>query len=155
MQDGAGNPDISDPERRLRVVSGVCTPHCLIDPQDYPEIHFTSCGADLRRRPVALRFDGELRFCNHSPVVMGNLHEQPLPQILASPYGRRWRDVVPGPCQGCDRFDSCRGGCRAASEQCGGTHEDVDPLLWPQARRRAMGAAATAAAATGSQRKAG
>ena len=36
----------------LEVVSGVCTPHCLLDPKDYPHIRFGNCPTDVYRRPL-------------------------------------------------------------------------------------------------------
>lgn len=29
--------------RELDIVSGVCTPHCLLDPKDYPHVRFGNC----------------------------------------------------------------------------------------------------------------
>lgn len=117
--------------RRLptRVTSNVGLPHCLVDPRQVPHVRLTSCSADVDRRPLALDLDGGLRFCNHSPVVFANIHRDPPGTWLAGDYLERWRRTVPTACADCARFDRCFGGCRAASEQVGGTLADVDPLL--------------------------
>jgi len=113
----------------LRVTSNVGLPHCLVDPRDFPHLSMTSCSADTNRRPLALDLDGGLRFCNHSPVVFANIHRDQPGTWLTGDYLAGWRDTVPAACAQCHRFPECFGGCRAASEQMGGTLADVDPLL--------------------------
>jgi len=113
----------------LRATSNVGLPHCLVDPRDFPHLRMTSCSADTNRRPLALDLDGGLRFCNHSPVVFANIHRDSPETWLAGDYLASWRDTVPAACDQCHRFPECFGGCRAASEQMGGTLADVDPLL--------------------------
>ncbi len=113
----------------LDITSNVGMPHCLIEPADFRRLRITSCSADIQRRPLALDLDGRLRFCNHSPVVFGNIFKQPLATILECGYLRRWRTAVPGACADCTRFRRCFGGCRAAAEQMGGSLADPDPML--------------------------
>lgn len=113
----------------LKITSNVGVPHCLVDPHEYPHLRFASCSADAARRPLVLDLDGNLRPCNHSPVVFGNLFAAPLAELLACEYLARWRRTVPEACASCARFPRCFGGCRAAAEQTGGTLADCDPLL--------------------------
>jgi radical SAM protein with 4Fe4S-binding SPASM domain len=121
------------PQLGLTVTSNVGLPHCLVDPAAYRHIGFTSCSADLDRRPLALDADGGLRFCNHSPVVFGNIFDESLAATLDGEYLRRWRTTVPEACADCPRFKRCFGGCRAACEQMGRSLAQVDPLLAAQA----------------------
>lgn len=116
-------------ERGLRTTSNVCTPHCIINPRDFPHIGFGNCSPDVLRRPVTLDMDGNIRLCNHSPVVAGNIFQKPLEDILYSPYARSWAETVPAYCTGCGMWNSCLGGCRAATEQCGLGLEAPDPLI--------------------------
>lgn len=116
-------------EKGLKITSNVCTPHCVLDPADYPHIGFGNCSPDPARRPVTLDTDGNIRLCNHSPVVAGNIFEQPLEQILRSPYAMSWGETVPELCADCARWNRCLGGCRAAAEQCGGGLCDPDPII--------------------------
>lgn len=113
----------------VKVASGVCTPMCVLDPRRYPAISWSFCSPEPRRRPLTLTAEGDLRFCNHSPVVAGNVLRQPLAEILACDRFREWAEAVPALCAGCDRFDRCRGGCRAASEQLGRSLASADPIL--------------------------
>ena len=112
----------------LDVVSGVCTPHCLLDPEEYPHVRFGSCGTEAYRRPLTFDVEGNVRMCNHSPRVMGNVYRQPLEEILFSDYACSWESGRAAFCEECGRGERCRGGCRAAAEQVGGTLRDADPV---------------------------
>lgn len=117
------------PELGLAITSNVAVPHCVIDPLNFRHLSFTSCSADPARRPLALDAAGGLRFCNHSPVVFGNIFASPLEELLDGGYLRRWRTETPPGCDGCHRYARCFGGCRAACEQMGRSLADADPLL--------------------------
>ena len=67
--------------------------------------------------------------CNHSPRVMGNIYHQTLSEILFSDYACSWTDVEADDCCGCLKWDVCRGGCRAATEQIGNALDRVDPVV--------------------------
>ncbi len=116
-------------ERRLAISANVCLPACVLDPRDHPHVPISRCSPDPLRRAPTLTATGDLRACNHSPVVAGNLHERPLAEILAGPYLRGWGRAVPSFCRGCRDWGRCHGGCRAAAEQLGGGLEDVDPIV--------------------------
>ncbi len=121
----------------LKIVSGVCTPLCAVDPARHPRVRTPTCSTDPSRRPLTMDGSGELRSCNHSPVILGNVHEQHMSEILDSPELRRWRELIPPMCQSCERWEACLGGCRAASEQLGCDLDTVDPLLWSTAELEA------------------
>lgn len=113
----------------LRFVSGVCTPLCFLDPDDFPHILFTSCHTDFRRRPLTVHYNGDVRFCNHSPYVLGNLYRRPLGDILTDPAHIARYSALPDSCRNCALLSRCGGGCRAASEQVYGSFAHTDPLL--------------------------
>ncbi len=113
----------------VRLFSGVCTPHCLLNPDDYPHIAFGSCSEDVYRRPLTFDIEGNLRLCNHSPVIVGNVFEKPLGDILNSAYVDEWADLELSFCTGCTRLKRCKGGCRAASEQVGLSLSHADPVI--------------------------
>ena len=118
----AAHPDI-------RFVSGVCTPLCLMDTAPYPHIRFSKCSTDLTGRPVTVNYAGDVRFCNHSPKVLGNIHAKPIGEILADPEMNAYYAAVPDECARCTLLQRCGGGCRAASEQVFGTFSAPDPIL--------------------------
>jgi radical SAM protein with 4Fe4S-binding SPASM domain len=113
----------------LRISANVCAPVCVLDPRDYPHIPLSHCSSDPGRRPLTLDAAGDLRFCNHSPVVAGNIHREPLAAILRRGALRQWQELVPRRCQDCSDWRRCLGGCRAAGQQLGcGLHE-ADPIV--------------------------
>ncbi|NDV95199.1 radical SAM protein [Dysgonomonas sp. 521] len=116
-------------ELNLVISSNVCSPDCLLDPSDYPAIMFGHCSPDVLRRPVTLDINGSVRLCNHSPVVAGNIFKEDLRDILFSRYAESWNSEIPEFCSDCEKWNRCRGGCRAASEQCGLGLGHVDPVL--------------------------
>lgn len=117
--------------RDVRLTSNVCSPMCVLDPKEYRHIGFSACSNDPRRMPLTLGVDGDLRLCNHSPVVIGNIFEQSFEEMFASDYAHTWRDTVPELCQECRLWARCRGGCRAAGEQLDGDLRQPDPAVLP------------------------
>lgn len=113
----------------IHLFSGVCTPFCLLNPEDYPHIRFGTCSPDVYRRPLTFDLDGNLRLCNHSPVKVGNIYNQSLSEIFANPYVSEWEDLDIRFCRKCVYLQKCKGGCRAASEQMGLTLKDEDPII--------------------------
>jgi len=115
---------------QLELSSNVCTPHCVVLPTDYPYIAFSNCSSDLAQRPLTLSAHGEVRFCNHSPSVLGNLYQNTVAEIIKMNRNRYNTFVVPEYCTRCTIYEKCRGGCRAASEQAGKGFDQVDPLVY-------------------------
>lgn len=113
----------------MKFVSGVCTPLCVMDPLDFPGVKFSTCTPDLKNRPITISYTGEVRFCNHSPVVLGNVWERSLKEILEDRTVNARYSGVPEQCGQCALFARCKGGCRAASEQVYGTFDRVDPII--------------------------
>jgi radical SAM protein with 4Fe4S-binding SPASM domain len=113
----------------MSISANVCLPHCVIDPARFARCRVSSCAADPRLRPVTIDYAGDVRMCNHSPRVMGNIHEQGIEDMMQSPYARQWQDVRPVWCGSCERWSACRGGCRAAAEQMGYGLDHADPII--------------------------
>ena len=116
-------------ELKMTIHSGVCTPMCLLDPKEYPHIMFTHCSTDLSSRPLTVNYRGDVRFCNHSPRVLGNIYSESLRSIIECSASDGYFDSVPDSCVGCKLWQRCRGGCRAASEQMYGTFDRIDPVM--------------------------
>jgi len=81
------------------------------------------------QRPITLDINGNIRLCNHSPVVAGNIYRKELDDILYSDYTTEWETAVPDLCKPCSHWAVCKGGCRAASEQCFGSLKKEDPII--------------------------
>ena len=114
---------------KLIITSNVCSPICYINPSLFPNIRFGHCSPDITRRPITVNIDGDVRLCNHSPVVAGNIFHQTFEQIFNSEYARQWVDEKPDYCSLCDFYNKCRGGCKAASEQAGLGLQQPDPVI--------------------------
>lgn len=114
----------------IDITSNVCTPFCILNPADFPHIRMSACFPARTERPFTLDAIGNLRFCNHSPVVIGNIFEDRLGEVLSSPYLDGWRSAVPDYCAECDLYTKCYGGCRAAAEQMGLSLYHPDPILY-------------------------
>ena len=116
-------------ELDLRLTANVCSPICLLNPADYPLIGFGHCSFDVLKRPITLDINGNIRLCNHSPIVAGNIYQKELEEILYSDYATQWETSVPDLCKPCSHWSVCKGGCRAASEQCFGELNIEDPII--------------------------
>lgn len=116
-------------ENNLTLSSNVCTPICVVNPEKYPHIRFSSCAANVTNMPLTMGIDGNMRLCNHSPVVVGNIFKDNLDDIFSSDYAKSWKEIIPDYCIDCDKYFKCFGGCRAASEQLGRGLNKVDPLV--------------------------
>ncbi|NDV47705.1 radical SAM protein [Paludibacter sp. 221] len=113
----------------MRFYSGVCTPICVLNPKDYPCISFSFCNTDMSKRPITINHAGDVRFCNHSPRVLGNVFEKPLHDILFDKSIAEYYSSTPEFCVSCQLLKTCGGGCRAASEQVYDTFAIVDPIM--------------------------
>jgi radical SAM protein with 4Fe4S-binding SPASM domain len=113
----------------MKISSNVCVPFCVIDPTQYPHIPIASCGNDFSNRPVTIDSSGNLRICNHSPVIVGNIHCGSIEEMAASDYINTWKTSQPAYCSKCSRWEKCLGGCRAASEQTGNSIFNEDPVI--------------------------
>lgn len=114
---------------QLRLTSNVCTPLCVVNPNDFINIGFSACSPDVAKRPLTLDIRGDLRFCNHSPVVLGNIFKDKLSDMFQSEAAQLWNTAVPDMCSECNLYARCMAGCRAASQQLGLGLNEVDPIV--------------------------
>lgn len=103
---------------------------CLIDMKNYKNLSYGYCPAGGKRSYPVIDYLGNVRVCNHSPQILGNILKSDLEDILEqSEYFRDFRQKFNEKCESCNSLKECRGGCRAAAEVCYGCLEDLDPLL--------------------------
>jgi radical SAM protein with 4Fe4S-binding SPASM domain len=113
----------------MKISANVCVPFCIINPEDYPNIPISSCGEAFTRRPVTIDASGNLRICNHSPKIIGNIHSDTVLKMAESDYALSWETTQPAICHSCTQWEKCHGGCRAASEQSGRGLDCEDPVV--------------------------
>ncbi len=112
-------------------VSAVIEP-CVVDTRNYRYIHFGWCPLAGEDSYFTIDPTGNVRICSHSPVILGNIWRDHFVDIYYHhPYVRSFYDTWPGECARCDPELKaiCRGGCKAAAEQCYGSLTRVDPFV--------------------------
>lgn len=112
-------------------VSVVIEP-CVVDIQNYKHIHFGWCPCAGGDSYFTIDCVGNIRICNHSPTILGNILVDNFSNIYYThPHVRSYYETLPAECADCplELKNLCRGGCRAAAEQCYGTLEHVDPFV--------------------------
>ena len=114
------------------IAGAVVIEPCVVDVRKYTQVHFGWCPLGNKSSYFAIDPVGNVRICNHSPVILGNIHNQSFLDIyFQHPYLQAFREIWPIECQECNpEFkELCGGGCKAAAEQCYGNLEHVDPFV--------------------------
>ncbi|MHC4337191.1 MAG: radical SAM protein [Planctomycetota bacterium] len=111
------------------VGASIAIPPCLIDPKDFPHVGFGFCAAGTDRAYYTIDPIGNVRPCNHTPTILGNLLEMSLREIVRCEELKAFRKARPDFCQGCRLEQECLGGCKAAAEVCYGSLTACEPFL--------------------------
>jgi len=114
---------------KLSLSSNVCTPVCVLNPKDFRGIRFSACSSDIEKRPITIDINGDLRFCNHSPTILGNIFKKQLTDIFKTKEAKLWDNIIPDFCSTCKVYDKCMAGCRAANEQMSLPISQPDPII--------------------------
>lgn len=116
----------------LPIAVSVVIEPCVVDTRPYQHIHFGWCPLAGENSYFTIDPSGDMRICNHSPVVLGNIRQGGFAEIYyGHPHVKEFRETWPVECADCDPQlkQMCGGGCKAAAEQCYGTLERVDPFV--------------------------
>lgn len=116
----------------IPIVASVVIEPCVVDVQKYKHIHFGWCPLAGEDSYFTIDPMGNVRICNHSPVILGNINQECFSNIYYNhPYVQYFRKTWPLECISCSSQlrEICCGGCKAAAEQCYGTIEQVDPFV--------------------------
>jgi radical SAM protein with 4Fe4S-binding SPASM domain len=113
----------------LGISCSVPIPPCLVDTSQFKHLTFGFCATGGSRAYYTLDPLGNVRPCNHSKTILGNINETGLRKMLGSQTMRRFRAARPRFCCGC-RFEmQCQGHCKAAAEVCYGDPCACEPFL--------------------------
>jgi len=96
----------------------VCIPQCF-----YPS---SSSGCLAGVAYCTIDPWGNVRPCNHAPLLCGNILEQSVEEIWHGEAMRRWREMFHPDCSRCVELPRCHGGCKAMALVRGLDH---DPLM--------------------------
>ncbi len=116
-------------EYRLPISCSIPIQPCLIDVAVYPHLGYGFCAAGSERAYYTIDPHGNVRPCNHTPTVLGNVWQEPFAEIMASPRLADFVNALPAFCASCARRDECQGGCKAAAQVCSGDLAAEEPFL--------------------------
>ena len=102
---------------------------CLIDLEAYPHLRFGYCAAGTERAYYTLDPMGNLRPCNHTTTVLGNLLEEPFEDLISEERLIPFMQAIPDFCAPCRLREICQGGCKAAAQVCYGSLTHEEPFL--------------------------
>jgi len=125
-------------ELGVRVGTAMPVPPCLVRTERYPWVRFGYCSTGTHAPNLVVDVLGNVRSCNLSDQVLGNLLTEDWDAIMAHPYPKRFRKELPSECAVCPYRSSCTGGCKESSYAVFGECSHLDPLVYlalhPEAR---------------------
>jgi radical SAM protein with 4Fe4S-binding SPASM domain len=116
-------------ELELPAACSIAMPPCLFDHSRWPGLSFGLCAAGTDEAYYTLDPLGNLRPCNHSATVLGNVRQHGFGELIRGEAMRRFMAARPSFCDGCGIADQCLGGCKAAAEVCYGDLCACEPFL--------------------------
>jgi radical SAM protein with 4Fe4S-binding SPASM domain len=116
-------------ELNLPISCSIPIQPCLVDTRDFPNLGFGFCAAGTPSAYYTLDPWGNLRPCNHSETVLGNVLETPLAELLGGESCTAFVRARPDFCEPCVLRATCQGGCKAAAEVCYGSLTAEEPWL--------------------------
>ena len=102
---------------------------CLIDISRFPHLGFGFCAAGSERAYYTLDPLGNLRPCNHTDTILGNLFEESFANLIAPERMVAFTCAIPRFCIECNRRLECQGGCKASAQVCYGSLTAEEPFL--------------------------
>ncbi len=104
---------------------------CLIDITRYPHLQFGFCPLGGKESYYTIDPLGNLRVCNHSSTILGNLREGYFDELIQCPYVEDFKTVMPDVCLSCapEVRSRCHGGCKMAAQECYGSFRLSEPFL--------------------------
>jgi radical SAM protein with 4Fe4S-binding SPASM domain len=116
-------------EYHIGVACSIAMPPCLFDHARWPRLSFGYCAAGGQRAYYTLDPLGNVRPCNHSATILGNIRQTTFAAMTAGPAMAAFRTARPRFCDACRLAAECQGGCKAAAEVCAGSASAMDPFL--------------------------
>ena len=117
------------PRWGIAVSTAMPIPPCLVRIERYRHVKFGFCSVGTHSPNIAIDPMGNVRSCNLSANILGNITRQGWPEIHAQPYLHTFPDKVPAMCRGCRYERSCQGGCKEAGFATFGDHGHPEPFL--------------------------
>jgi radical SAM protein with 4Fe4S-binding SPASM domain len=116
-------------EYEFSISCSIAMPPCLFDHTRYKKLTFGFCAAGTDRAYYTLDPLGNVRPCNHSTTILGNIREKNFWEMVDSAAMKDFFTARPEFCAACKLEDQCLGGCKAAAEVCCGSAWALDPFI--------------------------
>ena len=87
------------------------------------------CPVGTERAYWTIDPQGNIRPCNHSSTILGNVLEHPFLRIKRSDKLAEFVSAQPSFCSACRMRKTCNGGCKAAAQVCYDTPTACEPFL--------------------------
>jgi len=117
-------------EYEISVNSGIPIPPCILNTDKYENVRFSQCQIGGVYPYYAIDPAGNLRPCNHSSLILGNLLKNNVLGILKTSSFLDYTTSCPKECKGCIKLLSkCRGGCMASAEVYYRDYKKLDPFV--------------------------
>ena len=116
-------------EYKMSIACSITMNPCLIRVEKYPNLSFGFCAAGTARAYYTVDPLGNLRMCNHSHTILGNLLNESFQRLALNNKAKAFMNAVPEFCKDCSIVKECQGGCKASSEVCYGDISSPDPFL--------------------------
>jgi len=113
----------------IPISCSISMPPCLFNRTRFKHLQFGYCAAGTDRAYYTLDPLGNLRPCNHSPRILGNIRHESFQEMAESPRMRDFVNARPPFCSGCALEKECQGSCKAAGEACYGSPWEMEPFL--------------------------
>lgn len=117
------------PRYGIAVATAMPIPPCLIRLERYPHVRFGFCSTGSHSPNIVVDANGNVRSCNLSSHVMGNILQHNWSEIHGDRHLRDFKAQVPDICRGCAWETSCQGGCKESAFAMFGDLRAPEPLL--------------------------
>lgn len=117
---------------KIGLSAGVQIQPCLVDLSKYEQVASAFC--PLNEAPKGHTYftidpAGNLRMCNRSKEILGNLLEESFDRISRNETVKNFCRAIPQFCRDCKLARECAGGCKADALSCYGTLARPDPFI--------------------------
>lgn len=117
------------PRYGIRVSTAMPIPPCLVRLKRYPNVQFGFCSVGSTSPNVVIDPLGNVRSCNLSSRILGNLRTERWAEIHARADLETFRRTVPPVCRGCAYETTCQGGCKESGLATYGALDAPEPFL--------------------------
>ena len=116
---------------RFPITADVVIEPCVIDVRKFNNVKFGWCPLAGENSAFVIDPSGNVRICEHSPIILGNIKKSRFRDIYNHPYVESFKTTWPEQCENCETElrNMCCGGCKAAAEQTYGSIKQVDPFV--------------------------